>query len=167
MRTRLASAVLIGVSFMSLTACGSEETPTAASTPPPAATSAAPAPDATSAAPEATSDKKAPSDKQLCQTAGKADEAMKAALIKALQESGGDPSAEQFAKVLNGLADELSTAAADSDSKVGKAMKQFAAQATEAAGAADPTTAADNPAFEKSGKSLTAACKAAGVTVNY
>lgn len=167
---RMSSAVLIGVSVLSLAACGGDETPTAAApTTAPAATTtateAAPDPAATSvaAAPAAGG---AATDKQLCAAANKADKSMKAELIKAMQ-AGGEPDAAVFKKVLDGLAGQLNTAAAGSDSKVAVAMKDFAGRAGEAAAAADPVTASDTPAFEQSGKDLTAACKAAGVKVNY
>ncbi len=157
---RLAPAVLIGAFLMTtLAACGGDDAPTAAS-----ATTTAPAATTAAAEPAGAA---APGDKALCESANKADKAMKAELIKALQESKGEMPNAEMSKVLGGLADQLSTAAAGSDSPVGTAIKDFAALATKAAKAADPVTAADDPALEKSGKDLTAACKAAGVKVNY
>jgi nucleoid-associated protein YgaU len=85
-------------------------------------------------------------------------------LVAALQ-SGGTPAS--FKKVLTNMDEKMTTLSAASDSKVAGAMKEVGVQAAEAAKAADPAEAADNPAFEKAGANLTAACKSAGVTVNF
>ena len=160
-RFRLVCAALTGVSLMSLAACGGADSPAAAPAPvAPAATSDAPAPSA--AAPGGGS---AAGDKKLCEAAGKADKAMRGELVKVVQSGKFDTASMQ--RILGGLADEMTAAAGEGDSKVATTMRQFAAQANEAAKAADPATAADNPAFEKTGKDLTAACKAAGVTLSF
>ncbi|MCY1137232.1 hypothetical protein OWR29_04415 [Actinoplanes sp. Pm04-4] len=161
-RMRVVPAVLIGVSLMAaLTACGGDET-TAASAPA-ATTAAAPAPTTAAADPAAS----AADDKKLCAEAEKAGKEMKAELIKTLQAAEGEPDAAAMGKVLVGLADDLNQAAASSDSKVGQALKAFAAASDEAGKAANPETAADNPAYEQAGKDVRAACKEVGVAVNY
>jgi hypothetical protein len=43
-------------------------------------------------------------------------------------------------------------------------MTTFGAEAAEAA---DPAGAADNPAFQKAGAAITAACKPTGINVNF
>ncbi len=163
---RVASAVLIGVSLMTLTACSGDDTPAAVATPPAAAPTGETADPAATTPPAAEPVAAAPSDKKLCEGANTADKAMKAELIKAMQSSGGDLPAADTKKILTGLATKL-MAAGESDTKVGAAVKEFVAQTTAAASAADPMAALDNPAYEKAGKGLTAACKTAGVTVNY
>jgi len=155
--------VLIGVSLLALTACGGDETPAASA---PAATTAAADPAATTAAAEPAG-APAPSDKKLCEDAEKAGKKMKTELIKVMSESQGEMPTAEVKKILAGLGDELAKVAAASDSAVGTAVKDFAAKSTEASSAADPVTASDNPAYEKSGKDLTAACKAAGVKVAF
>ncbi|MET0424442.1 MAG: hypothetical protein ABW046_11225 [Actinoplanes sp.] len=158
---RIASAVFLGASLLTLTACGGEDTPAGTPAAAPATTSAAPVAESTATAASAAGDK------DLCQAANKADKAMKAELIKAMQAADGDMDPAAYKKVLSGIADELNAAAASGDSPVAAAMKKFADQSSTAAAAADPETALADPAFEQSGKDLTAACKAAGVTVNY
>ncbi|MBM2621944.1 hypothetical protein JIG36_41230 [Actinoplanes sp. LDG1-06] len=161
---RTTFAALVGASLMSLAACSGDDTSTASSTPT-TATSAQPAAETTTEAVAPAGD--APADKDVCEAAGKADKAMKAELIEALKASNGEPTAADYKKVLTGLATQLTTAVGSSETEVGKAVKAFVADATEAANAADPVTAADNPEFTKAGSDLTAACKTAGVTVNY
>ncbi|SIM66257.1 hypothetical protein [Micromonospora cremea] len=53
------------------------------------------------------------------------------------------------------------------DSKVPAALREFGVLASKAAAEPDPAAAADNPAFEKAGADITAACKAVGVSVNF
>jgi hypothetical protein len=156
---RVLPAVLIGVSLMALTACGGDDTPAAS---PPAATAAV---ETTAAAEPAGAP--AAGDKKLCEDAEKAGKAMKTELIKVMSESQGEMPTAEVKKILAGLGDELTKVAGTSDSAVGTAVKDFAAKSTEASSAADPVTASDNPAYEKSGKDLTAACKAAGVKVAF
>ncbi|MGW1062821.1 hypothetical protein [Micromonospora rubida] len=106
------------------------------------------------------------SDKKLCESAKKAGDDMKAQFVAAMQS--GDPSPAVFKKILTDLDEKLTTlAATGSDGKVATALKQFGVEASKAAAAADPADAADNPAFEKAGADITAACKAAGVSVNF
>ncbi|MBU2662632.1 hypothetical protein KOI35_03855 [Actinoplanes bogorensis] len=170
LRLRTVLTALIGASFMTLAACGGDDT-TAAWTEPAAttATSAAPAAEPTDAAPAdaAPAAADAPTDKAICNAAGKADKAFKAELIQLLQSAQGEPSDADMAKVLGGLGTELEKAAGSSETKVGLAVKKFAAGAAEVANSASPMTEIENPEYEASGKAITAACKTVGVTVNY
>ncbi|MEU8301480.1 hypothetical protein AB0C04_29855 [Micromonospora sp. NPDC048909] len=80
----------------------------------------------------------------------------------------GEPSPADFKKILTEMGEQMATfASAGGDSGVATAMSRFGAQASKAAAAADPVGAADNPAFEKAGADITAACRAAGVSVNF
>lgn len=148
---------------MALAACGGEDAATPAGSAPSA--SVAPSSAASSApAPSAAAGGK--SDKELCESAKVVGDDMKAALIAAMQS--GDPSPAVFKQILTDLDQKMtSLVSAGSDSKVATAIKQFGAEASKAAAAADPATAADNPAFEKAGADITAACKTAGVSVNF
>ncbi|MFF5217521.1 hypothetical protein [Micromonospora sp. NPDC000442] len=165
-RIRASLPVLACAALLMLTACGGEdEAPTAggspSATPPSAATSASPAPPTADAA-------DAVSDKELCQSAKQASDKMKEDLVAAVS-SGSEPSPALFQKILSGLQNEVTRVAATgaADSKVVAALEQFGAEAGKAANATDPAAAADNPAFEKAGASLTKACKAAGVNVTF
>lgn len=167
---RVASAALIGVSFLSLAACGGEESPTAAATQPAptaaSATATQPAPTATSAAAEPAAG--ARSDKEICTDAKKAGEASKKMVLDAAVKSGGaDLTAADYKTFLTMMADQLTAAAGASDSKVGAAAKAVAAGATKAASSTDPATAMADPGFEKVGAELTAACKPTGVNPNF
>ncbi|HEX5597255.1 MAG TPA: hypothetical protein VFX61_14750 [Micromonosporaceae bacterium] len=107
------------------------------------------------------------SDKELCESAKKAGDDMKAELI-AIMKSGKEPSTADYKKILTDVVDKLNTlASAGGDSKVATSIKQLHAEAAKVAAAADPEKAADNPAFEKAGADLTAACKAVGVNANF
>lgn len=177
---RIATVVLTGVSMMGLAACGEDKTSTATAPAATTATSAA-APATTSAAatpetttPEATTPEattapatKAVSDKELCQAAAKAEKDLKAATLTIIQTTGGDLPAADAKAMLTDFAKALTTAAGGGDSKVATIMTTIGAQATKAAGAKDPATAADTPEATKSGKELTAACKAVGVKLTY
>ncbi|MFD6568005.1 hypothetical protein [Micromonospora profundi] len=155
--SRIASAVLILAAATALAACGDGDAATNAGSTTTAPTSAA----ATSAAPSPTAP--AMSDKEICESAQKASDEMKAELLKIV--SAGEPSAADYKKILTGLEERVTTlATAGGDSKLATALKTFGAEAAKAAAAADPATAADNPAFEKAGTDITTACKAAGVT---
>lgn len=150
---------------MTLAACGTEDSATTAGSAPSAvASSPAAAAVSSSPAPAATG---ATSDKELCESAKKAGQDMKAAFVAALQ-SGEEPTPATFKKILNDLDEKLTTvAAAGGDTKVVAALKQISAEAAKAAKAADPAAAADNPAFAKAGKDLSAACKAVGVNATF
>ncbi|MEO3781303.1 hypothetical protein ABGB16_31825 [Micromonospora sp. B11E3] len=160
-RLRVASTVLICASLLALAACGGEDTETTAGRAPSA--SSAPA---TSSAPSPSAAVATKSDKELCESAKKVGAEMKAKLVAAVQS--GDSSPATFRKVLTGLSEKVTeVASAGGDGKVTTAMKQFAAEAAKAAGAADPATAADNPALTKAGADLSAACKAVGVSATF
>lgn len=160
-----------------LTACAGDDAATtagstpAASTAPSAASSAAvAAPATTSTAPSAASPSAAAggtSDKELCTAAKKAGDDMKQDLITALQ-SGADPSPALFKKIFTEMSKEMATlSAAGGDGEVASAMKKFGVEAANAAKAADPADDAGNPAFEKAGAAVTAACEPTGVNVNF
>ncbi|MCZ7418254.1 MULTISPECIES: hypothetical protein [unclassified Micromonospora] len=167
-RIRASFSVLACASLLALAACSGEEAaPTAASPsatlPSATATTASPTP----AAPTADA-ADVVSDKQLCQSAKQASDKMREDLIAAVS-SGSEPSPALFQKILSGLQNEMTRVAATgaTDSKVVAALEEFGAEAGDAANATDPATAADNPAFEKAGASLSKACKSAGVTVTF
>ncbi|WP_447140088.1 hypothetical protein [Micromonospora sp. LZ34] len=148
---------------MAVAACGGEDTATTAGSTPSAAPSSAAAASSAPASSAATGGK---SDKELCESAKKVGDEMKAALVAAMQ--AGDPSPAVFKQILTDLDQKMtSLVSAGHDSKVATAIKLFGAEASKAAAAADPATAADNPAFEKAGADITAACKTAGVNVNF
>jgi hypothetical protein len=160
-RLRVASAVLIGVSLLALTACGGDE-PTTTAAPAPVATTASSAPAAADPAAGGSSDK------EICEAAKKAGQAMKTAVVDAFK-AGAQPSPDAFKKILDDLDQQLTTlaAGAEGDSKVAAALKKISAEAAEAAKAADPVEAAAKSSFEKAGTDLTAACKAVGIDVNF
>jgi hypothetical protein len=165
---RITSTALLSVTLMSLAACGDDAAPTAAPTP---AVTAAPTTAATSAAasaaPSAVGTASGSADRTLCASANKAGEAMKDSFVAAIQ-AGEQPTPAVLKKILLDFSDTVTTAAAAAgDSKVAAAVKQMAAQASKAAAAPNPIEAADNPVFVKAGSDLTAACKAAGVSVNF
>ncbi|WP_133877553.1 hypothetical protein [Paractinoplanes brasiliensis] len=150
-RTRVASAVLIGVSFLSLAACGSDETPTPA----------APAPAATTAAAAA-----APSDEAICTELDKVAKAMSKDLVAML--AAGEPKPAEAKKVLTDVVAGLTKAAGSSDTEVGAATKELIARSSAAAAAADPMTAIEQDAqWEKAGTDINAACQKAGVTIKF
>ncbi|MFJ6168307.1 hypothetical protein ACIQH6_24530 [Micromonospora orduensis] len=172
---RVASVLLVLAASTVLTACGGEDAaPTAGSTPP-APTSAAPSSAApstpvtpASVAPATSSATTgAMSDKKLCESAKKAGDEMKAALIDMVKT--GEPSAADYRKILTGLDRELTrvASAGAGNSKVAAALRRFGDEAAKAAAAPDPASAADNPTFEKAGATITSTCRAAGVTVNF
>lgn len=167
-RSRIATALLIFAATTALTACGDGDAATTAGSTPSAPTSAAATSAAASptAAPASSAATGAISDKKLCESVKKASDEMKAKVVKAAM--AGEPSAADYKKILMELEQKLTTAASTGgDTKVVVALKEFGAQASKAAAAADPATAADNPAFEKAGKDITAACKAAGISVIF
>ncbi|MER7456416.1 hypothetical protein [Micromonospora sp. NPDC126480] len=168
-RLRITPIALACLSVLALTGCGGTDAETPAA-PAASATMASPtAPSATSspsASPAATA--AAVSDKKLCEAAKKASADMKAALVDALS-SGQEPSPALFREILTGLENEVKAVAAtgDAGSSVTAALTSFGAEAGKAAAAADPGTAADNPAFGKAGARLTAACRKAGVNATF
>lgn len=157
---RIVTAALAGVFLVSLSACSEEKAP-ATSAQPAATTASAAAPAATTEAAAA-----APSDKEICEGANKASEAMKDAMTTIYQTTGDLKPADQQT-ILADMAKQLDKAVGTSETEVGKAVKLIATQATEAAAAKDPTAALDTPESTKAGKDLNAACKKAGVTTQY
>ncbi|MEE6263144.1 hypothetical protein [Plantactinospora sonchi] len=121
-----------------------------------------------SAAPSSPAAAGGQSDKELCESVKKAGDKLKEAFIGAMT-SGEEPEPAAFKGILTDMSEEVTAlvAAAEADSKVAAALKAFGAETSKAASAADPVTAAANPAFEKAGADITAACKTAGVTVNF
>ncbi|RGC66478.1 hypothetical protein C5N14_24070 [Micromonospora sp. MW-13] len=169
-RFRATSALLTCASLLALAACGGEDTASTAGSAPSASTAASSAATSVSSAPSSTAaagTTGGASDKKLCEAAKKAGDDMKAELVAALK-SGNEPSPAMFKKILTAL-DEKVTALASTggDSKVAIALRKFGAEAAKAASATNPADAADNPAFEKAGADITAACKAAGVSVTF
>ncbi|MEU4530405.1 hypothetical protein AB0F49_19450 [Micromonospora ureilytica] len=163
--SRLASAMLILAVTTALAACGDGDKATTAGSTTPAPTSAAPSAVATSAAatPTSSAGAGAASDKKLCEAVKKASDEMRAEMVKVV--TTGEASAADFKKILTGLEQKVTAVASTGDGKLTDALRTFAAEAGKAAAAADPATAADNPAFEKAGKDASAACKAAGVNM--
>ncbi|WBB79618.1 hypothetical protein O7606_26320 [Micromonospora sp. WMMD882] len=162
---RVTSAIVMCAVLTTLAACGGEDaadpagsSSTTSSAPSSAATTASSAPSASTAG---------ASDKDLCESAKKAGDEMKAELVKAVS-SGSEPTPAVFQKILTDLEKAVTgLAATGGDSPVATALKQFGVEAAKAASEADPAAAADNPAFEKAGADITAACRAAGVDVNF
>ncbi|MBG6104345.1 hypothetical protein IW249_004759 [Micromonospora vinacea] len=161
--SRLASVMLILAVTTALAACGDGDKATTAGPTTPAPTSAAPSAVATSAAatPASSPAAGAATDKKLCEAVKKANDEMSAEMVKVF--TTGDASAADFKKLLTGLEQKVTTVASSGDGKLADALRTFAAEAAKAAAAADPATAADNPAFEKAGKDVSSACKAHGV----
>jgi hypothetical protein len=164
-RLRVATKVLLFASLLSLAACGDDDAETTAASNPPASAASTSVP--TSAETSSPAAAGSADDKKLCESARSAGEAMKKELIAAVQ-AADTPSPAVYTKILGGL-DRKMTALASSggDGKVATALRQMGTEAAKAAAAADPVTAAANPTFEKAGADLTAACKAAGVAVNF
>ncbi|MFC5925028.1 hypothetical protein [Micromonospora vulcania] len=107
------------------------------------------------------------SDKELCESAKKANDEMRAALVEAAKSSAEMTPAD-FKKILLEL-DQKVTAVASTggDGKLAAALREFGVLSAKAAAAADPAAAADNPAYLKAGADITAACKAVGVNVIF
>ncbi len=169
-RFRITSSLFICASVLVLAACGGADETTAGSAPAASSTVAAPAATPAASTP-ADSAAGGTSDKDLCESANQAGEKMKKDFIAAFQAAGGGelPPAAELKKILTDMNDELSTLASSGaeDSKVVAALEKFGSEATKAAKSSDPATAADNPEFEKAGSDITAACKSAGVQVNF
>ncbi|MER7892933.1 hypothetical protein ABTX15_24235 [Micromonospora sp. NPDC094482] len=162
---RVPAVVLISACLMALAACGEEDAATTAG-PSPAVSAAPSSADVTPSSAPSSPAAGGRSDKELCESAKKVGDDQKAALIAAMQS--GEPSPADFKKILTEMSEQMATlASAGGDSDVATAMSSFGAQASKAAAAADPVGAADNAAFEKAGADITAACKAAGVSVNF
>ncbi len=152
--------ILLTCAVLGLAACGDEKPSTTAG---PAATSASAAPSSAAPSPSAAA---AVSDKELCTAAEKINKDMRAKLMTAVQ-SGGDLT-KQTGAILTELGDRVTQLAGTAgDGKTATALKEFAAEAAKAGSAADPGTAADNPAMEKASKDINAACKTAGAPTTF
>ncbi|MFC4150606.1 hypothetical protein ACFO0M_30505 [Micromonospora mangrovi] len=166
-RTRVLPLLLTGFSLVALAACGDKATESSGAAAPTASasatTTAAPTTSATTAPAAAALD-----DKQLCESAKKANASMKAKFAETMT-SGSTPTPADFAKILTGVEKEMNAVAATGapDSEVTAGLTAFAKEAGEAAAAADPASAADNPEFAKAGATLSASCGKAGVTVVF
>ncbi|MFI7657409.1 hypothetical protein ACIBTW_00875 [Micromonospora parva] len=160
-QSRLTSALLILAATTALAACGDGDKATNAGSTTPAPTSAAPS--SAAATPASSAAAGGANDKQVCESVKKANDEMRAELVKVA--TTGDASAADFKKILTELEQKVSAVAATGDGKLADALRAFGAEAAKAAAAADPATAADNPAFEKAGKDISTACKAHGVTL--
>ncbi|MEV1076139.1 hypothetical protein [Micromonospora parva] len=160
-QSRLTSALLILAATTALAACGDGDKATNAGSTTPAPTSAAPS--SAAATPASSAAAGGANDKQVCESVKKANDEMRAELVKVA--TTGDASAADFKKILTELEQKVSAVAATGDGKLADALRAFGAEAAKAAAAADPATAADNPAFEKAGKDISTACKAQGVTL--
>jgi hypothetical protein len=168
-RVRATFSVLACAALLALAACGGEEAaPTGGASPSATVPSATATSAASTPAPPTADTADVVSDKQLCESAKQASDKMKEDLVAAVS-SGSELSPALFQKILSGLQNEVTRVAATgaTDSKVAAALKQFGAEAGKAANAPDPATAADNPAFEKAGAAVDAACKSAGFDVNF
>ncbi|WP_221322659.1 hypothetical protein [Actinoplanes sp. L3-i22] len=165
MRTRITSAVLFTAAVLSLAAC-SEDDKTEAGTTSAAsvAATAASAPPAPSAAATTAAAAGGASDKTVCEETGKAGEAMKASLLAATKD--GDFAPAEAKKMLEEFAAGVTAAAGSGAGEIATNAKELAGIAAKTAAAADPMTALEDPAFEKSATELAAACKTAGVKIN-
>ena len=157
-RTRVISAVLIGISALALTACGGGDGGASA-----ASWETAPAAAPATAATQA--DKQAGSDNELCEAVDQADTVLTGQMIKAMQGGGEGPSAADITKGLTEFAESLRTASDGGDSTVAKAMQKVAADVTKVAQAPDPATEGANPVYEEANTELEKACQAVGVKV--
>ncbi|MFB9336903.1 hypothetical protein [Actinoplanes octamycinicus] len=176
MRTRVTSAVLFTAAVLSLAACSDDDKTEAAGTPTTAA-SAASAP-ATAASQPDTSVSEAGSipgsaangaaDKVVCEAGNKAGEAMKNAMLTIMKANNGDIKPADAKAILDDFTKSLNQAVDQApESPVSTAAQKIADEAAKAASAADPVEAAAAPSFEKAGTEFTAACKTAGVSVNF
>ncbi|MER7167473.1 hypothetical protein ABT336_15565 [Micromonospora sp. NPDC000207] len=159
-RLRMFPAVA-ALSLLTLTACGGEDATPAAATPTTAATSAA-TPALASPAVDPVSDK------EVCEKAQKTSTEMTQAILKAAATEGEASTNATKALLTQMTKDLAETAASGSpDSEAVTALTAVNAEIVKASTAADPLTAMDNPASEKAGKDFNAACKKAGVEVNF
>ncbi|WFE94116.1 hypothetical protein [Micromonospora sp. WMMD987] len=168
---RLSTVALAGVLVCALAACSAEETPTTAA-PSATATTAVPSASPSSAAgdpttaagPTAAADPTV--DKKLCTTAKKIADETKADVVKAAT-SGGDPN-PALKKAYTEMATGLAKATAGSPaSEVVTALAAVGVAAGRVATAPDMDAAADRPEFQKTSAMANAACKKAGVDINF
>ncbi|MEU1761496.1 hypothetical protein ACFYPF_20470 [Micromonospora sp. NPDC005223] len=159
MKTNRIFPILLTCAVLGLAACGDEAPTTTAG---PAATSASAVPSTAAPSPSAA----AMSDKELCTAAEKINKEMRAKLMTVVQ-TGGDLT-KQTAEILTELGGRVTELAGTAGAgKAATALKEFGAEAGKAGSAADPGTAADNPAMEKASKDINAACKTAGAATTF
>ncbi|MBO4163205.1 hypothetical protein [Micromonospora antibiotica] len=167
---RFSTVALTCLSVLALAAC-SEAKPSTTAAPSSSATgAAAPAasPSVTTApttdAPTAAADPAA--DKKLCTAAKKIAETTKVDVVKAAM-AGGDPN-PAIKKAYNELASGLAKATAGTPgSEAATALAAFGVAAGRVATAPDMDAAADGPEFQKTSAMANAACKKAGVDINF
>lgn len=173
---RLSTVVLTCVSVLALAACSAAEpaTPAAPSTSATATAGAASSVSPSTAASPATTDPAAnptgaanpAADKRLCTTAKKIAEKTKVDVMKAAM-SGGDPN-PAIKKAYTEMATELAKATAGTPgSEAVTALAAFGAAAGRVATAPDMDAAASGPEFQKTSAMANAACKKAGVDINF
>ena len=157
---RLMASTVFCVSALALSACGGGDAPagTAAPSATTAATTGAPA---TSSAPAAA----AASDKEICNAAVKATTAFGEKLAESLK-AGKELTSADIQALLNAMATDLSVAEGGT-SDVAKSAQVMVAELKKVAASADLATAEDSPEYQKAGTELDAACKAAGVEINF
>jgi hypothetical protein len=93
----------------------------------------------------------------LCQEVAAAKAALNEQLKQVVSPDGTVPPAEGR-KVMTGLAAKLKDLAASADGELAKALNALAAEATKAAGAADPVRAALGASFDAAGQNVDKAC---------
>lgn len=149
------------LSLLTLTACGGEDATPAAATPTTASTSAdSPAPASPAVDPI--------DDKEVCEKAQKTGTEMKQAIVRVVATEGDasvDATKAVATQMAKDLAETVASGSPDSDAVI--ALKAFVTEFEKAAKAADPLTAMDTPAIDKASKDFNAACKKAGVEVNF
>jgi hypothetical protein len=175
MRTRFTTAVLFTAAMLSLAACSDDDKTEAGGTPTTATSaSAAAAPSsepavtapATDAVPGSAAGGAA--DKAVCEATNTAGEAMKTSMLKLMSANSGNIAPADAKAILDDFTKSINQALDQApESAVSTAAQKVADEAGKAAAAADPVEAAAAPEFEKSGTAFTAACKAAGVKVNF
>ncbi|MEU8241058.1 hypothetical protein AB0C07_22670 [Actinoplanes missouriensis] len=160
---RVASAVLAGVSLMTLAACGDDSEPAA-----PAATTAT-TPSATTVTADAAASA-APArnaDTVTCEQAERAVKSFKNAILTLAQSGVTELSPVDAKAMLTDFADDLTKASEGAGPEMTAALKANIDAALTAAKDKDPGTALDSPETAKAGKELNALCKAAGVETTF
>ncbi|WP_212993362.1 hypothetical protein [Actinoplanes auranticolor] len=93
----------------------------------------------------------------LCEKVAAAKAALNEELKRVVSPGGKVPPAEGK-RVMTGLAAALSDLAASGDGELRDALKGLSAEASKAAGAADPVQAALSPSFDAAGQKVDKAC---------
>ncbi|MDR7275210.1 hypothetical protein [Catenuloplanes atrovinosus] len=160
---RLVASTVFCTSLLMLSACGGDNSTTTDTAAPAAsattaATTAAPA---ASEAPATT----AASDKEICEAAVTGAKAFQDQVQKAIA-SGTMPGEAEIKAAMATMGEGLAIAQGG-DSAVAKAAQAYVAENSKALAAADPATASETPEFQKAASDFDAACKAAGVPINF